>query len=237
MPLLIEMPDAAPIVKNYIWGPPEKTFKFPEAISDFSSTGIASHDEFVSTVDGDPVVRSFRNMTINANHIVRPTNRCKGMFIHVSGNLVINGQLTMTARGAKAEGKYVGIDKVNKEIYFHSTNIYPEDPRFSVIGANGGARRTVVNTIGTSGINGACGGGGCGSVENSFGGSNGFGAAGTSFSGGAGGGGSPRAAGGNGVDGGGAGGAGVSWYSGTRWWPAGGGAGNPGGAEIGRAHV
>jgi hypothetical protein len=234
MPICVLLEEAATKLKNvYQWGPPEKTIVFPDSAGNFVSTGVVATDEFVSVLDGDPVVKCFDNMTINAGHIVRPTNRCKGMFIRVLGNLIVNGQLTMTARGAKGPGKFVGIAHQDEIIYFNPTDIYPKNPRFTVIDRLGGARRTSPNSPGSPGVNGACGGGGCGSVETAYGASRGLGGEGTSFSGGPGGGGSPRAAAGDGAIEGGAGGAGVGWYSGTRWWSAGGGAGNPGGAGNG----
>mgnify|MGYP000889103228 CR=1 FL=1 len=254
MPLMIERPDAAAPLAGYYDDliEAEQEFYIPAATENFVSTGILANDEFTSVLDGDPVIRSFKNMTINENHIVRPTNRCKGMFIYVEGDLVVNGTLSMTARGAKAEGKYVGIDPHTKEIHFANSNIYSEYPHVVVIPKQGGSGgisvvattpgiNTFKGTLGNGGENatvGACGGGGSGGAYSSHGGTvrSGAGSAGTSFSGGAGGGGCTNdqvsVTGYNGAVEGGAGGAGrILRFSGASTARgAGGGAGNPGGA-------
>jgi hypothetical protein len=67
----------------------------------FTSTGGAG-DSFASTQDGDVVVKQFSSLTINAGHTVTLANRARGLVIYVDGDAVINGKLSMTARGAKA---------------------------------------------------------------------------------------------------------------------------------------
>lgn len=232
----------------------ESVFKFPSPTDSFMSVGITAVDEFDSELDGDPVIRSFRSMTIGEGHIVRPKNRCKGMYLYISGDLVVNGLLTMTARGAKAQGKYVGIDPKSLVVYHNPSDIF-QGVCPDVIGPKGGpGGAATYNKSGTTtsdgysqkythglpGINGACGGGGSGISGASWGGScySGSGADGTSFSGGSGGGGVSigRATGVNGgaaqPDGGAGGAAAASKGSTTTISArtAGGGAGNPGGA-------
>jgi len=208
---------------------PEISFVFPESLGDFVSTGNASNDRFSSIQDGDPVVRTYNNFTINTGHTVTTTNRCKGLYLNILGDLTVNGTLSMTARGASAIGKYVLIDKNYKKIYYSvDLNTKFNYADFILINKIGGAASTIQATNGNNGINGSCGGGGCGYVEfNST--LMGLGGAGTSFSGGAGGGakiGRPANISGNGSSNGGPGGNGIT-DSGT--YPAGGGAGNPGG--------
>jgi hypothetical protein len=251
MPISIELADAgSKLRKNYnkevIAG---TEFKFPTPMEDFFSTGVTTTDEFESTVDGDPVVLSFKNMTINAGHIVRPTNRCKGMFIYVEGDLIVNGQLTMTARGAAGAGMFVGIDP-EVGVYINSEDTFTEHDLvvISPNGGNGGSRRSIGSGSETSygadgypgyvGTNGACGGGGGGGVahQNSGSSTSGSGSAGTSFSGGAGGGGAASAGvtitAENGALDGGAGGnaRAATINTSTKRRACGGGAGNPGGA-------
>ncbi len=246
MPIAIELPDAGHALKSRFMIQPlsaESVFEFGPSLEDFVSTGVTSTDEFESVLDGDPVIKSFKNMTINAGHIVRPTNRCKGMFIYVEGDLIVNGQLTMTARGANAPGKHIGIDPKNKWFYFNPTDIYPEDLfKIGPTGGTGGARRggntggyyQVNGNAGNPGVNGACGGGGSGGCSLYIcTGYSGAGAAGTCFSGGAGGGGtslhqSSATAPAGGIDGG-AGGRGYASWNGTHPRGGGGGAGNSGG--------
>lgn len=66
----------------------------------FVSTGT---NYFASDLDRDVVVKQFTSMTINANDFVSVANRCRGLVIYVNGNATINGTLSMTARGAKAD--------------------------------------------------------------------------------------------------------------------------------------
>lgn len=252
MPLLVELPEAAPKVKNK-YGPKvtsaEKTFIFQESLGDFVSTGVVSNDQFTAELDGDPVVRRYNNFTINAGHTVTTNQRCKGLHLLIEGDLIINGTLSMTARGAKAAGRYVGIDPNGETIYHALSDIFGVIPGAVVInpvGGAGGAKltsslvdQTKVGNPGGAGKNNAAGGGASGNVRRDNGrgsSSSGAGAPGTSFSGGPGGGGAVgrsdyNISAGAGVSNGGAGGAGAD--AGGSTLTAGGGAGNPGGAGGG----
>jgi hypothetical protein len=213
----------------------QSIFSFTSNLGDFSSTGDIAHDQFSSVLDGNPVVRTYNNFTINAGHTVTPTNRCKGMYLNILGDLTVNGTLSMTARGANAEGQYIIIDKLSKFIYFSNNQpsdiVLTQNPnQFCIINKIGGAAVLVINGLANPGINGACGSGGCGFVEFSSK-PMGLGGAGTSFSGGAGGGakiGRANLTSQNGSSIGGAGGNGIT-DSGS--YSAGGGAGNPGGTS------
>jgi hypothetical protein len=67
-----------------------------------------------STQDGDPVIFFVDgDYTIPANTTVTPTNRCKGLYMFINGTLTNNGTISMTARGAHAEGRFVSIDTHN----------------------------------------------------------------------------------------------------------------------------
>jgi hypothetical protein len=207
----------------------EYLFDVPNSAGDFVSTGSAAHDQFTSILDGDPVVKTFDNFTVNAGHTVTTTNRCKGLYLHIRGNLTVNGTLSMTARGAKAAGRNVVIDKSSGLIYYYvdtpQDKWYTQLPeRYTTIGKIGGAL-SGARAKGNPGIYGACAGGGAGYTEYQ---DSGLGGAGTSFSGGAGGGarmGRGTGYGENGSSQGGAGGKAVS----LQGYTAGGGAGNPGG--------
>lgn len=213
----------------------EAVFKFPtENITDFSTNGNYS---FSSVEDGDPVIASFRNFTVNAGHTVTVSQRCKGLYLNILGDLTIKGTLTMTARGCVAEGKYVSVydDRV---FYCISEDVYARKEALVVIHPVGGLG--IVNGN-SPGVNGACGSGG-GAVMDQRGGH------GTSFSGGAGAGG-PLVSGGKAYFGysfyggyypaapdltpsdiGGRGGPGsTAWASGYYTACSGSGAGNPGG--------
>ena len=212
----------------------ERMFTFPkESLGDFVSTGDISHDYFTSETDGDPVVLTYNNFIVNEGHLVIPTNRCKGLYLNILGDLTISGTLSMTARGASAEGRYVGIHKGSRMIYYATEDIYKDVSGFEVIAATGGLG--LAGPRNSPGIDGACGsGGGNGSGTSGARGGNG-----TSFSGGAGaGGGCSYAVGSSsyvrnhgldGSDNGGAGGAGWRYGGVNPAYGGGGGAGNPGG--------
>jgi hypothetical protein len=174
----------AQMTDDYYYFPVEQTFEFPSTAGDFVSTGVTANDEFISELDGDPVVRTYNNFTINEGHLVRPTNRCKGLYLNILGDCIINGTLSMSARGAHAVGKYVGIDYRQPTIYFNETNIFIDKMPFIL--KDGGGAGTSAGANGQIAQNGiSCGGGGAGA--NATGGSS-AGSAGTSFSGGSGGG-------------------------------------------------
>ena len=52
--------------------------------------------------DGDMVVKDYSSLTINSSQTLTTDQPCRGMLIYVSGNCIINGTLSMTARGAAA---------------------------------------------------------------------------------------------------------------------------------------
>lgn len=210
MPLVVELPDAAPIMdtKYMVRVGAETELLFGENLGNFISTGVISNDEFESVLDGEPVLKHFQNMTINAGHVVRPSQRCKGLFILIEGDLTINGTLTMTARGTNAPSKFVGILPGSERIYFNTLDLFSEDPRFVVLqkeggvgGANASASATTSTAVtrhggaGGSKLRGSGGGGGGGAQSVNFSGNgtktvtSAVGLSGTVFSGGQGGGG------------------------------------------------
>ena len=52
--------------------------------------------------DGDMVVKQYTSLTINSGDTLTVDQPCRGLLIYVQGNCVINGSLTMTARGPYA---------------------------------------------------------------------------------------------------------------------------------------
>lgn len=147
---------------------------FSKKYENFESTGDISHDYFTSTLDGPPVEKWFNDFTINTGHTVTTTNRCKGLYLHIFGNLTINGTLSMTARGPNCPGQYIGINPYTHNIVLSDDDITNED--YYKINPIGGLGKIAGSS---PGINGACGSGG-GSIKDCRGGN------GTSFSGGAG---------------------------------------------------
>jgi len=166
-------------------------------------------------------VRVEGNLTIDAGVTLTATTRKRGMAIYVTGDLILNGTISMTARGATAAGQQVLLLNDGTEY------------QVAAVGGAGGARATCGSggeeswPAGTAGATGATGGGGSGRTRcppsTSWG--TGGGSAGTSYSGGSGGGGSGDNWGVQATINGGLGGAGG--------YPnGGGGAGNPAGASY-----
>jgi len=126
------------------------------------------------------VVKYHKNLTIDKGVTLTSAVRKKGMYICVLGNTYNNGSISMTARGASAQGQNVYLWKnINSSYEF-----VPEK------GANGGTGISNSNgTNGSSGTNRQTGGGGSGSSAGTNPKPGGSGGSGTSYSGGAGGGG------------------------------------------------
>jgi len=255
MPLLVELPEAGIKLKNNFNKEilAEQMFSKTEVLGDFVSNGFSINDQFPATIDSDPVVKTFNNFTINEGHVVTPSVRCKGMYLFIEGDLIVNGILSMTARGAKAPGKFIGIDPYSGRIYFDSIDRFSARGLITLPNIGGaGANRVYVSSpgaipdqhrriLGNPGEDSdlVCGGGGCGGAYSSHGGTiySGAGTTGTSFSGGAGGGGAACInANGNGYsaapDGGAGGPARLIGTVGGLVRGIGGGAGNNGGARY-----
>lgn len=64
---------------------------------DLSTTGNVT---LPNSADSLMLVQEYRNLTVNTGHILTPQYRCKGLLLIIHGDLVVNGEITMTARGA-----------------------------------------------------------------------------------------------------------------------------------------
>lgn len=69
-----------------------------------------------ANLDGDMVVRNYSSLTINAGHTLTLANRAKGLIVYVEGDAVINGTLSMTARGANADPVADGVPATGLQI-------------------------------------------------------------------------------------------------------------------------
>ena len=58
--------------------------------------------------DADMVVKDYTDLTINAGHTITVDQPCRGLFIYVSGDCVINGSLSMTNMGSGANPTSTG---------------------------------------------------------------------------------------------------------------------------------
>ncbi len=166
------------------------------------------------------------NLTINSGQTMIPAVRKLFTVVYVTGNLTVNGSISMTARGANhsgtgTSGGFTAPVDIRIGTGTFSSIVNPQIPATG--GAGGGVRATTGANNGTAGSNGGTGGGGSGYAFS--GGTAGSGSAGTCFSGGSGGGGAYGGTGQNAEANGGKGGNG-SQQTGNLVT---GGAGNPGG--------
>lgn len=172
------------------------------------------------------ILRYHKNLIIEAGAVFRPKVRKRGMLVWVNGELINNGTISMTARGASAPGQNVYLYKNIDETFEY----------VPAVGGLGGAAGGY-NQNGYKGVDGvgrALGGGGGGGMYGTYTNRAARGGNATSYSGGSGGGGGAAGAGGGsygtaGSDTGGAGGSGGS--SGT-YDQGHGGAGNPPGSDF-----
>ncbi len=63
---------------------------------------ISVNTSETATEDGNPVIKHYKTLTINASVFLTANNRCKGFVAYVQGNCVINGTFKMDDRGASA---------------------------------------------------------------------------------------------------------------------------------------
>lgn len=171
------------------------------------------------------------NLTIDAGQTIIPPVRKLFTVVYVTGNLVCNGTISMTARGANHSGTgdsggattAVAI-RIGTGTFGAVTN--PQIPATG--GAGAPSRSTAGQNAGTAGTNGGTGGGGGGEWFNA-GGAVGAGSAGTCFSGGSGSGSVYRNSAGAGSSAGGSNGGAGSDGSSDGGTFSSGGSGNPGG--------
>lgn len=94
-----------------------------------------------TTVDTQMLILKFnKNLTVNSGITLIPQVRKKGMVVYVSGTLINNGKISMTARGASATGQ---------DVYLYNNEYVP------AIGGNGGKSTIVSGCTGGNGGNGS----------------------------------------------------------------------------------
>lgn len=206
----------------------EVVVKGESVVSSFTAS-----DWFTSTEDTTSswvIVKG--DLEIEASNIFTPAVRKLFTVVYVSGNLIVDGAITMTARGANhsgagSSGGFTAPVNIRVATGTYSAVVNPQIP---ATGGSAGTGRSGNNGIaGGNGSSGGSGGGGSGAADTNPGGN---GASGTCFSGGGGGGGSVASAtGGNADANGGAGGA-AAQTGGAENVDTGGGAGNPGGINA-----
>ena len=198
-------------------------------------SAFSDSDWFTSTED---TVSSWivvnGNLTINSGQTVIPTKRKLFLVVYVTGDLTVDGSISMTARGANhsGTGNSGGFTAPVDILLATGTYSSVSNPKIPATGGAGGVlRSTNGSNNGTAGSNGGTGGGGSG--QRFAAGTAGAGSTGTCFSGGTGGAGclgstGTEVAGSGEINGGRGGNANVSGNQ-----VSAGGSGNPGGTGTG----
>lgn len=155
---------------------PAEIYNYEENVNYITDKNLGTSEE-----DSRMVIMKYNgNLKVDTDRIITAQTRKKGIFLYVAGDLINNGEISMTARGAKAKGQ---------NVYLWQNDYVP------AVGAAGG--ESVSGRGYTKGKEGEKGklrqtaGGGSGGFDvayTSLGGSSGNGAKGTSYSGGTGGG-------------------------------------------------
>ena len=197
-----------------------KKYEFGNKETDVATQVEDAKNMVVLKVNGDFTIEE--GVTLTACKSEEGYGGPKGMLIYCTGTITNKGTISMTARGARAEGE-------NVYLWQNEDESFEYIPAIGSVGGSG-VFNDWYNTNGNPGNDGIdrkTGGGGAGGARSAY---SGAGGTGTSYSGGTGGGGGHGDQNANataGSDVGGTGGnAGVGWkYP----WSATGGAGNPGG--------
>ena len=81
-------------------------------------------DKNLGTLEEDSrmlILKYNKNLNVDSDKLITAQTRKKGMFIYVAGELTNNGNVSMTARGAKAEGQNVYLWKHDNGVYEYVT--------------------------------------------------------------------------------------------------------------------
>ena len=91
-------------VSGYVYGA-QANYMGDGSDGTLSTTGNVTHtvQNTDGSYDGDMVVKQYSALTINAGHTMTVNQPCRGMFIYVSGDCTIDGTLSMTGMGGKAD--------------------------------------------------------------------------------------------------------------------------------------
>ena len=107
---------------------------------DVTVSSYSNSDFFTSTQDSRVgCVHITGNLTINAGQTFTPSVRKPGMYIYVGGDLVLNGTVSMKARGANHSGSGSNLTSVNIKIIDGTHGGY-SNPTIPATGGTGGAR-------------------------------------------------------------------------------------------------
>ena len=95
------------------------------------SAQVSSSLNNISSEYGDTIVKNYQNLTIDSGVFFSPLRACRGMVIYCTGNLTVNGTISMTGKGGGVATKIaspIGIasstdsryDLVDATLYFNN---------------------------------------------------------------------------------------------------------------------
>ncbi len=96
-----------------------------------SSAQVSASLNSISREFGDTIVKNYQDLTINSGILFSPLRSCRGMVIYCTGNLTVNGTISMTDKGGGVATKIaapIGIasstdsryDLVDASLYFNN---------------------------------------------------------------------------------------------------------------------
>jgi hypothetical protein len=166
-------------VNNVSLGSYDYTIRNAETVT------FAESNYFTSTEDARSAFIVWNgNCTINAGTVFKPVKRKLFTVLYINGNLTLNGEISMSQRGANhsGTGNSGGSVTAGNVLIYSGTHGGVSNPQIPTAGGAGGS-----DAVGTTGTSGGTGGGGSGNNGEGVGPSYGYaGAAGTSFTGGTG---------------------------------------------------
>ena len=129
--------------------------------------------DLTSTLNGDPIVMNYNNLTIDATFTLSVSNPCKGLFIYVKHDLIVNGTISMNSKGATGTPTQpitILAGNVPKDAFIGDSLIYS----IPIKGGLGGIGAGGIGPNGSDGLYGETGGGAAGGAASSYNGHNGF---------------------------------------------------------------
>ena len=70
-----------------------------------SSAQVSASLNNISSEFGDTIVKNYNNLTINSGVLFSPLRACRGMIIYCTGDLTVNGTISMTGKGGGVGSK------------------------------------------------------------------------------------------------------------------------------------
>ena len=99
---------------------------------------VSSDTELTAVEDGQYLVKNYDTLVIDAGYKLTTDVRCKGLFLYVKGDCTINGELSMSLRGASADPVADGVSATGIRLRMEKSGDTESlaNPDFAGCGAN-----------------------------------------------------------------------------------------------------